>query len=141
MIAKFEEHYSDAEIMKLNIHSETTKWKEELEFHLNELDFYYSLLTSKLVKGSHAEELENLLRELKNMKEDTKSHGQTLFDFKRKLEGMKECDDVQCENHYLQDHLLLKASLDKHFRNYRSIKAHLQNHIGKEMQRSFSDKF
>jgi hypothetical protein len=140
MKEKFEDHYSDADILKININSETAKWKEVLEFNTNEIDFYKSLLNLKLAEKSESrsEDAEYWGRQLKDIEGDNKFHHQTLVDFERKLEGMKECDDVQCENYYLQDHLILKASLEKHFSNYRTLQASLQEFISKEMKEPFS---
>lgn len=140
MNEKFEDHYSDADIMKLNINSETAKWKEVLEFNTNELDFYKSLLNLNLIEkfGSNSEDVEYWMHQLKDIEGNNKFHHQTLVDFQRKLEGMKECDDVQCENYYLQDHLVLKASLEKHFSNYRTLQASLQQFISREIKQPFS---
>ncbi|WP_424494328.1 hypothetical protein [Salinimicrobium sp. GXAS 041] len=138
MITEFEEHYNDVDIMKLNINTETTKWKEELEFNTSEIKFYHSLLTSKLVQDSNAVEVKSFMNQLRSIQEDNQFKFRSVFDFKRKLEGMKECDDVQCENHYIQDHLVLKASLEKHFSNYRMIKFFFQKYFIREMKESCS---
>ena len=68
------------------------------------------------------ENAKHLNDELQAINKINEAHLSSFFDYKNKLEGLKECDDVQCENFYLKDHLIFKEKLMQHFKSFREIK-------------------
>jgi len=125
MEEKFQEHYGEEEIQILSIQAEALDWEENLIFISEEINFFGNILVSgkKAINIQiNKEDASYLKEQLDLLNRANEFHLTTFFDYKNKLEGLKECDDVQCENFYLKDHLIFKTSLRKHFRDFRKLK-------------------
>lgn len=124
---KFQEHHDDEEIQILSIQSESEDWEERLIYISEEIDFFSNILGSGLKEtvsvAINKEDASYLKKQLELINKANEFHLRTFFDYKIKLEGLKECDDVQCENFYLKDHLVFKTTLRKHFKYFRQLKA------------------
>jgi hypothetical protein len=124
---KFQEHHDDEEIQILSIQSESEDWEERLVIISEEIDFFSNILGSGLKEtvsvAINKEDASYLKKQLELINKANEFHLSTFFDYKNKLEGLKECDDVQCENFYLKDHLVFKTTLRKHFKDFRQLKA------------------
>ena len=124
---KFQEHHDDEEIQILSIQSESEDWEERLVIISEEIDFFSNILGSGLKEtvsvAINKEDASYLKKQLELINKANEFHLSTFFDYKNKLEGLKECDDVQCENFYLKDHLVFKTTLRKHFKYFRQLKA------------------
>lgn len=123
---KFQEHHNDDEIQILSIQSESEDWEERLVIISEEIDFFSNILGSSLKEtvrvAINKEDASYLKKQLELINKANEFHLSTFFDYKNKLEGLKECDDVQCENFYLKDHLVFKTTLRKHFKDFRQLK-------------------
>jgi hypothetical protein len=123
---KFQEHHDDEEIQILSIQSESEDWEERLVIISEEIDFFTNILGSGLKEtvsvAINKEDASYLKKQLELINKANEFHLSTFFDYKNKLEGLKECDDVQCENFYLKDHLVFKTTLRKHFKDFRQLK-------------------
>lgn len=134
MTQKLQKQFNNEDILKLNIRQETLLWKEELLFNEKEAQFYGAFLKSNMLKRytSGTEDPKFLLQQLQHIQRENSIHLQTLLEFRKKLAGTKQSDDVQCENFYLQHYPSLKETLEKQFRNFRIIKnfiyIYLNNH-------------
>lgn len=122
----FQDHHDEHEIQMLSIQSEAQQWEERLSLMNEEISFYLDILSSALnnnvsvtINQENAKHLDDELQAINKINE---AHLSTFFDYKNKLEGLKECDDVQCENFYLKDHLIFKEKLMQHFKSFRAIK-------------------
>ncbi|SHG71845.1 hypothetical protein SAMN05444483_12417 [Salegentibacter echinorum] len=122
----FQDHHDEHEIQMLSIQSEAQQWEERLSLMNEEISFYLDILSSALnnnvsvtINRENAKHLDDELQAINKINE---AHLSTFFDYKNKLEGLKECDDVQCENFYLKDHLIFKEKLMQHFKSFRAIK-------------------
>lgn len=122
----FQDHHDEHEIQMLSIQSEAQQWEERLSLMNEEISFYLDILSSALNKNVsvtiNRENAKHLDDELQAINKINEAHLSTFFDYKNKLEGLKECDDVQCENFYLKDHLIFKEKLMQHFKSFRAIK-------------------
>lgn len=118
MIHEMKDHYRDEEILKLNMWPQIKFWEEHLIFLTNETEFFSKFLTSASLFESerNQEDLRYLLKQLQDLSEMTAFHLKTLIAFKTKVENIRECDDVQCENEYLKEHLLFNQILQKHWK-------------------------
>jgi len=123
---KFQEHHDDEEIQILSIQSESEDWEDRLVIISEEIDFFSNILGSGLKEtvsvAINKEDASYLKKQLELINKANEFHLSTFFDYKNKLEGLKECDDVQCENFYLKDHLVFKTTLRKHFKDFRQLK-------------------
>ncbi|MBE7641540.1 MULTISPECIES: hypothetical protein [Salegentibacter] len=125
MNEKFQEHYGEEEIQILSIQSEAEDWEDNLIFISEEINFFGNILESgksSLNIDINSEDASYLKEQLDLLNKANEHHLTAFFDYKNKLEGLKECDDVQCENFYLKDHLIFKNSLRKHFKDLRKLK-------------------
>lgn len=134
MIDKFQEHFDEQEVQVLSIQAESLEWKERLKMIDTEAAFFYKLLTAQfseeLTARINLEDSHYLQQQLKSVKETNAFHQKTLQEYKLKQEGLKECDDVQCENFYLKDYLVFKKTLTRHFRTFRELKFIVHKYIG-----------
>jgi hypothetical protein len=123
---QFQEHHDEHEIQMLSIQSEAKEWEERLSLINEEISFYRDILNSALKENVtvsiNKENSKYLKDELQAINKVNEAHLSSFFDYKNKLEGLKECDDVQCENFYLKDHLIFKENLIQHFRTFRALK-------------------
>ncbi|APS38920.1 MULTISPECIES: hypothetical protein [Salegentibacter] len=126
MREKFQEHHNDEEIQILSIQTESEDWEEHLIYISEEINFFSNILKSGLKETIkveiNQEDASYLKKQLELINKANEFHLTTFFDYKNKLEGLKECDDVQCENFYLKDHLVFKTTLRKHFKDFRQLK-------------------
>ncbi|MDT0688806.1 hypothetical protein RM549_03370 [Salegentibacter sp. F188] len=125
LINNIQKHHNEEEIRDLGMTKEVFNWREELEFTNEEIHFYTTLLSSNLIERtrSNCEDANYLFQQLQDLKDSNESHIETCIRFQNSLENMKECDDVQCDNQYLKEHLYLKEMFEKHFMEFRRIKA------------------
>ena len=62
---------------------------------------------------------------LEKVKEINESYQDKLIDFINKLDNIKECDDVQCETFYLNNHTKFRNDIESHFSAYRFYKTNV----------------
>ncbi|MDT0686026.1 hypothetical protein [Autumnicola psychrophila] len=119
-----QEYHNEEEIREIGMTREVSNWRDELEFTDAEIQFYTTLLSSNLIERtrSNSEDAKYLFQQLQDLKDSNESHLETCIRFQNSLENMKECDDVQCDNQYLKEHLYLKGFFEKHFMEFRRIK-------------------
>lgn len=124
MINNIQEHHNEEEVQKLNMGNDVLIWRHELEFNEKELQFYITLLDSSLIEKTRSNNIDAnyLLKQFIDLKESNRFHKKTCIDFQNRLQGMEECDDVQCDNAYLNSYLSFKNELEKHFKVIRNIK-------------------
>lgn len=134
MIDKFQEHFDEQEVQVWSIQAESSEWEERLKMIDTEAAFFYKLLTAQfseeLTAKINLEDSNYLQQQVKSIKEINNFHQKTFQDYKLKQEGLKECDDVQCENFYLKDHLIFKKTLTRHFKAFRELKFIIHKYIG-----------
>lgn len=128
MKKEIQDHYREEEIQKLKLHGEVENWKAEIAFMTKEISFFSSLLASL------PEEKENnkkLLRELKATKQSNETYFSAILDFENKLEGINECDDLQCETFFLNSHEEFRDKIEKHVLQFRVLKGVIFSHLKK----------
>ncbi|WP_070786731.1 hypothetical protein [Flavobacterium crassostreae] len=99
-------------------------WKEEVAIIRIEILFFKRMLTASVFKSLHTDlqKKESLIQDLNNVKEINETYYNNLTEFVNKLENIKECDDVQCETFYLNNHTKFRADIEEHFAAYRFYK-------------------
>jgi hypothetical protein len=85
------------------------------------------MLYSSIFKDleSDQQKKEDLIKDLEKVKEINESYHDQLIDFINKLDNIKECDDVQCETFYLNNHTKFRNDIESHFSAYRFYKANV----------------
>jgi len=135
MTNNIKEYHNDEEVQNLNLERDVALWRNKLKFVADEIAFYLLLLGSSLIEKTRSNNIDAnyLLKEFNDLKEINECHMDTGRHFQNSLQGMAECDDVQCDNAYLHSYLLFKSKLEKHLDEIRNIKQstfqYLQNGI------------
>lgn len=136
MKQEIEPHYTNEEIMFVSMKPEVGLLKVQLDFIISEIEFFNDLLSSNffLEDSRNEEDLKFIFNRLRVLKDITLLHTQTVLDFRIKLDDIRECEDLQCEHHYIQEHVLLKSSMEKHFSEIRKFKEILHQFISKNVK-------
>lgn len=102
-------------------------WKEDVSIIRIEILFFKRILNSSIFKevNFNQENKNDLINDLSNVKVVNESYSDLLLDFVNKLDMIKECDDVQCETFYLNNHAKFKKDIESHFSAYRFYKMNI----------------
>ncbi|MDT0293185.1 hypothetical protein ACFQ3R_09045 [Mesonia ostreae] len=119
-----QEHHDDDDIQRINLEKDVNEWNKEIEFIQQELIFYSKLLDSELVRkaNANAEEESYILKSVKQLTEKNSQFQLQLLDFENKSEDIVECEDVQCETFFLNEHFTFKQKLIDHVAKVRTVK-------------------
>lgn len=136
MTPEIKTHYTNEEIVSITMKSEVKVLQGNLHFIIEEIKFFNDLLSARtfLNERRNEEDLKFLFELLESFKETTNIHNQTVSDFKLKLDHIRECDDVQCEIHYIQEYELLKAAMQKHFLEFNKLKEVLHKFVSRNLK-------
>jgi len=124
MINKIQEHHNDEEIEVIRLQNDIDQWKSELGFLIQEINFYLELLNSKIINDIDAnkKEANDLLNQFLMLKVTSENIENKCELFKPKLEEKNECEDIQCDHAYLNEHLILRYKIDIHMNDVRKVK-------------------
>jgi len=127
-----QKHHDEQDIQKLFIDRDIKNWSEEIEIITEEMLFYNNLLQSKLVetKGDYT----NLFNKIEDFKVANLVSKENLITYVHKLEGIKECEDLQCETYFLNDHSDFKKNIENYFSKYRKLKKNIFSQINKRIK-------
>ncbi len=106
-------------------------WKEELSTARVEMVFCYKLFSS-IIEGSKVNstaKYHNILEKLSALKAATLLFEDRLQQLALQFEGYAECDDMQCDQYYMSNHLDFREKIEKHLLEYRQFKKKLLNGI------------
>ncbi|MDX1751665.1 MAG: hypothetical protein R3259_00640 [Salinimicrobium sediminis] len=136
MREKIQEHSTDIEIIKLEIIPETKRWLEKIDFINTEINFLRMLLFRNFIKkiNNNMEASKSLLKSLDALQESNTSHLKAVREFRIKHEGLRECDDVQCENLYLGEYLNFKENIYEHLEEVQQVKSLLYDYFGSGLE-------
>lgn len=100
------------------------RWKEEIEIINVEMIFFRNLINSHLKELAtwNANDYRNLLNGISDVKKSNKIVQKQFLSFSNNLEGMRECDNLECETYFLNDHARFKADIEDHFSHYKAFK-------------------
>ncbi|MCH8535036.1 MAG: hypothetical protein LAT51_08215 [Flavobacteriaceae bacterium] len=116
-------HYNENDIQVLQMNSDLSHWREIAENAQSEINFLSNLLHQSTAKQPVNEaDAQFLKNELKSAKEFNEALIDQIFQLETKLEGMKECEDLECETYFLNEHLQHKRKIREHFSKYRNLK-------------------
>lgn len=134
---EFQEHHNDEEVQKSQLELEVYNLREKMEFITGELAFLKLLLNSPLIakSASNFEDAKFLLAWWENLQKEHQQSLQVVFQLHNNLSGFMECDDVQCENHYLKEYLDFKVQIEKQFKIYREFKNASFRYLGSGITR------
>ncbi|MCC8360425.1 hypothetical protein [Salinimicrobium sediminilitoris] len=131
MREKVQEHTTDIEVIKLEIIPETKRWLEKIDFINTEINFLRMLLFRNFIIkiNRNVEDSKHLLKVLDELQENNTKRLKASRDLRHKLEGLRECDDVQCENLYLGEYLIYKEKIYAHLEEVQHVKSLLYEYF------------
>ena len=80
------------------------------------------ILFSDLLRAKNDKSYSNILEKMKVFKVQNSEIQEELINYDRKLEVLKECEDLQCETFFLNSHNDFKEKIEVHFYQYRNFK-------------------
>jgi len=92
-----------------------------MNFFEEELDCLGRLLTSELFRNT--ESATQVLVQIPTMKVANKDILEKVFRYRNNLEAYRECEDLECDNFYLNDHENFRIVLEKHAAKIREFKS------------------
>lgn len=132
-----QQHHDEKDIQLLFFKEDFSRWNDEVELITHEISFYNGMLISDFMKKLqsdfystqtlNANLLEFELKHRKIIKE--------LKHFSYKTEGLKECDDLQCENYFMNDTANFKEKIEKHFAYFRTLKKEIVLYLTTGLQK------
>ena len=102
------------------------RWDEELKIIDVEMSFYDEFLQASCnIVPSSENERKAILEHVDEFQKMNEEFKQEFIEFSNKLEGIVECDDLQCETYYVNNHTEFKQSIEKHFSLYKTFKSRI----------------
>lgn len=133
MAHEIEKHYDDEDIQRINLDRDIKLWKTEINFLVEELDFYVHFLDAKLIKQNTTDSLNDLYERVKDLALITKEYSGKIIEFDNEAEGIIECDDLSCEVFFLNAHLRMKDELNAHLAVSRALKTAIFEKLSKSI--------
>lgn len=107
---------------KTDLQIEIENWKGQMNFMAKEIAFYLKMVEFPTI------DLKNINFFLKDLHEINKTSDELvkmLLQYNNNLEGLNECDDLQCETYYLDQHEEIRVKIEKHQLRFRTMKSQL----------------
>lgn len=132
MREEIQDHTTDIEMIRLEIIPETKRWLDKTDFINTEINFLRMLLFRNFIIkiNTNVEGSKHLLKMLDELQEVNTANLKAIREFRIKLEGLRECDDVQCENLYLGEYLNFKERIYEHLEEVQHVKSLLYDYFG-----------
>jgi hypothetical protein len=105
---------------KTSLQKEIENWEAQIDFIDKESSFYLRLISLPVLQFENSSFLTQALQEVKNANGELAN---ILLQTKNSLEGLIECDDLQCETYYLDNQEEIHNKIKKHQSRFRAVKA------------------
>src|SRR5690606_37614854 len=100
------------------IEPDMARWEQILEFNEKEIGFLANLLSAQ-----DSPQSKELHQKMESARETNQNHQHKFLDFKNNFEkNHRECDEMDCDIHYMKEYFVLKEVLTKYFDAYRTEK-------------------
>ena len=126
------QHFDSDDIQKLFIDTDLNLWSEETAIISNEVTLFWRLLSARLFELSKERfvSFTDLFDEIEYFAKTNTDFIEKLAAYKLKLEGLKECEDLQCETHFLNGHNSFRYDIQQYLTRYRQLKNALLHSLG-----------
>ncbi len=112
--------------------NDLARWAEELKMIDKELAFYHDIIfAAQNLAQSNVEETDVFDKKIAEINAQNMEITHEFQEFSNKLEGIIECDDLQCETYYVNNHTDFQQQIEKHFSDYNLFKETIFNHLRK----------
>lgn len=129
------DHYREEDIQKMKLESDIENWEATIDFAEKEIDFFTKLLNLPQlnIKNSVGNGSFTLIDQLQTIAETNKVCANELVEFRNKIEGLNECEDLQCETFFLNSHEDFRSKIEKHLLRFRALKGRIFPYITKDI--------
>jgi len=110
-------HQDQDDLQKFFISRDVIRWNDEVNSIKEEIMLFINLLSSK-----NGKLYSNIFDKIENFKTLNSRFMEELISYNRKLEVLKECEDLQCETFFLNTHNEFQEQIEAHFSEYRNFK-------------------
>ncbi|MBA9075047.1 hypothetical protein GGR22_003224 [Flavobacterium gossypii] len=110
-------HQDQDDLQKFFINRDVDRWNDEVAIIEEEIVLFSNLLGIKNDKL-----YSNIMERMNEFKLYNLAFQEELIAYDRKLEVLKECEDLQCETFFLNSHNEFKEKIEAHFYQYRNFK-------------------
>jgi len=110
-------HQDQDDLQKFFISRDVARWNDEVASIKEEIILFINLLTSK-----NSKLYSNILEKVEDFKAENSKFSEELISYDRKLEVLKECEDLQCETFFLNSHNNFQEKIESYFSEYRNFK-------------------
>lgn len=104
------------------INNDIVLWKEEVSSISVEIAFFIKLLKKKTQIAAVDEIFCKILKKLENKEKENKKIYNNLINYIRKTGGINECEDLDCETYYINDHINFKLDVESFLYKYKKLK-------------------
>ena len=110
-------HQDQDDLQKFFINRDVIRWNDEVNSIKEEIILFTNLLSS-----NNGKLYSNILEKIYDFKTVNSKFAEELISYNRKLEVLKECEDLQCETFFLNSHNDFQEQIEVHFSEYRNFK-------------------
>lgn len=110
-------HQDQDDLQKFFINRDVIRWNDEVNSIKEEIILFTNLLSS-----NNGKLYSNILEKIYEFKTVNLRFAEELISYNRKLEVLKECEDLQCETFFLNSHNDFQEQIEVHFSEYRNFK-------------------
>lgn len=99
-------------------------WREETRNLAQELNLYTVLLANRMIEKSKQQYVnyDVIFDKLDSLKATTVELTESLIAANNNWDGIRECDDMQCENHFINEYAALKLKMDGYLADIQLLK-------------------
>lgn len=129
MTKTIQPHHDADDLSKLFIDSDLLLWTEETAIIEKEAALFAGLLSARLIELSKSRQanFNPLFDEIDAVMQTNPIFREKLTAYSLQLEGLKECEDLQCETHFLNSHNHFRVEIAQHLAHYRKLKVSIFN--------------
>lgn len=104
--------------------TEVLYWKEEFKILSYEFKIYTALLANQMAERSKSQyvNFDQLFERLEDLMKTNENLSSLVTISDNKWEGIRECDDLQCEAHFLEEYIELKQKMESYLADVQSLK-------------------
>ena len=129
-------HHNQEDVQKLLIFRDIELWKEELLGIKEEVSFFKTLLKRQQYSVEEQESVKKLVLKLDAKQLENNAFISKTTNYTLKLQGINECDNLECETFYLNDYIEFKFRVESFLSQYRKLKKNMISKINKELKKT-----
>tara|TARA_R110000850_G_scaffold277068_1_gene422094 strand:- start:4864 stop:5277 length:414 start_codon:yes stop_codon:yes gene_type:complete len=132
-----QQHHTDEDIQLLFFKEDFSRWNDEVELINLEISFYNGMFISDFISKLQSDfySTQTLNANLLDFELKHRKIIKELKHFSYKTEGLKECDDLQCENYFMNGTASFKTKIEKHFADFRTLKKEILLYLNSGLQK------